>query len=127
LTLPHVPSSASRARRALVDQLDLLGVPDETMDDAQLAISELVGNAVRHARPRSDGALLARWEIDVDAGSRTLRIDVVDGGSDSFPQLHHSTAEEASGRGLAIVAAIAGEWGVEHQGADTWVWVRFCW
>jgi anti-sigma regulatory factor (Ser/Thr protein kinase) len=127
LTLPYMASSASRARRALVDQLDLLGVPGETVDDAQLAISELVGNAVRHARPRADGALLARWQIDLDAGRKTLRIDVVDGGSDTSPKLCHSSADEAAGRGLAIVAAVAGEWGVEHQGPETRVWARFCW
>jgi anti-sigma regulatory factor (Ser/Thr protein kinase) len=127
LTLPHAASSASRARRVLDDQLDLLDIPDDTVSDALLAITELVGNAVRHARPRADGALLARWQIDLDAGLKTLRIDVVDGGSESSPQLHHSSADEPSGRGLAIVAAVAGEWGVEHQGPETRVWARFCW
>ncbi len=123
LTLPHVPSSATRARKALVDHLGASGVPGETLGDAELAISELVGNAVRHARPRADGSLIARWQIDID----NLRIDVVDGGSDELPEVHHSTDEEAFGRGLAIVAALAREWGVERDDGGTRVWARFRW
>jgi anti-sigma regulatory factor (Ser/Thr protein kinase) len=123
MTLPHVPSSATRARRALVDHLGHSGIPDDTVDDAEIAISELVGNAVRHARPRADGSLIARWQIDVD----NLRIDVVDGGSENAPELHVSTDDESFGRGLAIVAALAREWGVERDAAGTRVWACFCW
>ena len=122
LTLPHVPSSATRARKALVDQLGA-SVPGETLGDAEIAISELVGNAVRHARPRADGSLIARWQIDID----NLRIDVVDGGSEELPELHHSTDEETFGRGLAIVAALAREWGVEKDASGTRVWALFGW
>ena len=123
LTLPHVPSSATRARRALVDHLDLVGVPEETVGDAELAISELVGNAVRHARPCSAGGLIACWQIDLNM----LRIDVLDGGAETLPELHLSTAEEPFGRGLEIIAAIAGDWGVDRQDDGTRVWASFCW
>ncbi len=120
LALPHAPASAARARRALVEQLELLGVPTDVVDDAQLALSEMIGNAVRHARPRSDGSVLARWEVAAGA----LRIAVVDGGGDSEPAVQRSRPDGGSGRGLAIVAALASDWGVEHTGSDTRVWAE---
>ncbi len=122
LTLPYAASSATRARRALVEQLHGL-VPPELVSDAELALSEMVGNAVRHARPRSDGSLLARWEVEDSA----LRIAVIDGGADSIPAAREPNYDEGGGRGLAIVAAIASDWGVNRAGSDTTVWAEFAW
>ena len=45
------------ARQQLVEWMRDLGVGDETSDDARLVVSELVGNAVRHARPLADGTM----------------------------------------------------------------------
>ena len=121
LNLPHAPASATRARRVLVENLQTLGLPSDLVDDAELALSEMVGNAVRHARPRADGSLLAKWEVAEDS----LRIAVVDGGGEAEPVVKHSCPEDRSGRGLAIIAALAQDWGVEHTGPDTRVWAKF--
>lgn len=123
LTLPHGPASASRARRALVEHLRGYGVPEGTVNDAQLALSEMVGNAVRHARPRSDGSLLAKCELD----DVTILLTVIDGGGESTPSVQHTPPDHGSGRGLVIVASIASRWGVERYGTDTEVWAELGW
>ena len=46
--------------------------PDETSDDARLVVSELVGNAVRHARPLADGTMHVAWTSS-DRGRRHRR------------------------------------------------------
>lgn len=123
LTLPHTPASASRARRALVEHLRGYGVPDGLVGDAQLALSEMVGNAVRHARPRSDGSLLAKCEVY----DSTISLTVIDGGGASTPRVRRTSPDEGSGRGLAIVATLARRWGVDRYGPDTRVWAEFDW
>ncbi len=57
LDLPFSPESAGVARQQLVEWMRHLGAGDETSDDARLVVSELVGNAVRHARPLADGTM----------------------------------------------------------------------
>jgi anti-sigma regulatory factor (Ser/Thr protein kinase) len=123
LTLPHAPASASRARRALVEHLRSSGVPTELVGEAELALSEMVGNAVKHARPRADGSLLAKCEVAEGA----ICLTVIDGGGSSVPTMRRASPEEGSGRGLAIVAALAESWGVDRYGADTRVWAEFAW
>ena len=49
-----------------------LGAGDEHRDDARLVVSELVGNAVRHARPLADGTMHVAWTT-VDSGCRHRR------------------------------------------------------
>ena len=51
LTLPFAAESAHVAREHLVSWLEGLPIDAEARDDARLVISELIGNAVRHARP----------------------------------------------------------------------------
>ena len=123
LTLPHAPASASRARRALVEHLRGYGVPEGPVADAELALSEMVGNAVRHARPRSDGSLLAKCEVD----DGSIFLTVIDGGGESTPSVLSTAPDQGSGRGLVIVNAIANRWGVERYGTDTRVWAELGW
>jgi anti-sigma regulatory factor (Ser/Thr protein kinase) len=58
LDLPFSAESARVARQHLLAWLE--GHADEERrDDARLLVSELVGNAVRHARPLADGTACA--------------------------------------------------------------------
>src|SRR3954471_12616746 len=100
LFLPPAPASAAVARRHVTDMLHRQNVSPDRCDDAALVVSELVGNALRHARPRRDGSLKVAWVLQ---GHR-LRIQVTDGGGPTRPELR-SAAEArmaVSGRGLAI-------------------------
>jgi anti-sigma regulatory factor (Ser/Thr protein kinase) len=120
LVLPHELASAAVARRHVADMLQRQGVSPERCDDATLVVSELVGNALRHGRPRADGTLQVQWTLD---GHR-LRVEVTDGGGSTEPQLSPLAERQMamSGRGLAIIDVIAEAWGSHSDDAGTTVW-----
>jgi serine/threonine-protein kinase RsbW len=72
---------------------------------------ELVGNAVRHARPLRNGTVLVRWHEEGTA----LELSVCDGGGETAPELVDAAPTDVSGRGLAIVDALSSTWWVEHS------------
>jgi len=120
--VPHDARSASVARRRLTAELSVHPLPADLVDDAALLLSELVGNAVRHAVPLPGGVLRVGWDVRQD---RVL-LQVVDGGSTGAhrPVVLHPGPEAVTGRGLTIVARIASAWGVEHFGTGQRVWAE---
>lgn len=115
LDLPLGPEAAALARRALSSVLATWHCPaGEWLDDALLVTSELVGNAVRHGGRRVALHLL----LSDDA----LRISVSDGSS-VLPQQRATDDDGESGRGMAIVRALAADWGVTGTGDGKTVWV----
>lgn len=106
MRVPFAASSVSVTRQRLKGWLTDSGLPRETVDDARLVISELVGNSVRHAQPLPDGTLLVSWEIE----RRGLRISVSDGGAGTRPRKVHAGSSALAGRGMAIVDSIALTW-----------------
>jgi len=52
---PAVPASVPRARHELAEYALQAGVGADHLDRIQLAVSEAVTNAVRHAYPRTNG------------------------------------------------------------------------
>ena len=121
LPLPHVHASAKDGRTALRHDLADRGVPIAVSDAAVLVVSELVSNAVRHARPLSSGKVELAWSIDDDGGVTVL---VRDGGSATRPRAYPLTRSATGGRGLGIVDAVAHEWGVDEEYGRTTVWAR---
>jgi anti-sigma regulatory factor (Ser/Thr protein kinase) len=95
-------------------------VDDGLAGDAELLLSELVGNAVRHARPLPGGVVRVAWEV----ATREVVLRVTDGGSSNGHRPHETTVgpESTSGRGLTIVAALARRWGVEPTRGGQSVW-----
>ena len=81
VVLPHAPASAAVARRSLTTELSAAGVSRSVVGDAALVISELVGNAIRHAHPLPGGALRVEWSLRPN----TVEIAVTDGGSSEVP------------------------------------------
>jgi anti-sigma regulatory factor (Ser/Thr protein kinase) len=124
VTVRHAPASAGEVRRQLGADLTGAGLPPAVVGDAALVVSELVGNSVRYARPLAGGWLQVSWIIDED---RVL-LRVSDGGGPSVPVRHEAGPEDVRGRGLAIVAALARDWGVEvarnGAGPVSTVWVE---
>ncbi|MFJ9933567.1 ATP-binding protein [Streptomyces virginiae] len=100
-----VPQVRARVRVAL----EAWAVPLDTADVLLLAVSELVGNVVRHA-----GA--GRMRVGVALGAGWLRLDVADRGA-GLPRLPAPRAqvdpESESGRGLLIVQLMTSELGGE--------------
>lgn len=81
-------------------------------DDATLAVSELVTNAIKHADGKPVG-------LRVRHSSFELHIEVTDG-TPTPARLRSASVADESGRGLLLVAALAKEWGVSPDGTMTW-------
>ena len=120
LRVPFQAPSASLVRRELRSWLQERGFKGETVDDARVVVSELVGNSVRHAVPLPANEIAVAWGVD----GGDLVISVSDGGGGTSP--HPVTAPESaiSGRGLSIVEALVDRWWVETQRGQTTVHVR---
>jgi anti-sigma regulatory factor (Ser/Thr protein kinase) len=116
--VPHSPISAALARQRLCTLLSAQSIDPDLVDDVALVVSELVGNAVRHATGLPSGGLHVDWEIRPGV----VEVAVTDGGGFSDPEARDPGVEAQSGRGLAIVDALAADWGVRRQGSVTTVW-----
>ncbi|WUK30900.1 ATP-binding protein [Streptomyces sp. NBC_00370] len=89
-------------------------------DSAVLVLSELLTNAGRHARV-SPGREVETWFQPLPGG---LRIEVHDASSEK-PEQRAAGVEAEGGRGLALVAALADEWGVaDRDGVGKLVWAE---
>ena len=117
LTLPFAAESAHSPASTWCRGWTSLSLNDEDRDDARLVISELVGNAVRHARPLDDDTVQIAWN-DGPAG---LDISVTDGGARTTPERVDAGLSDLSGRGLAIVETLATRWWVETTRSRTTV------
>lgn len=117
ITLPAEPASAARARQFVRDSRSL-AAHASLEDAALLCVTELVANVSLHTHAR-----LCRLTIsDCDEG---LTIEVGDDEPDDLPVVEPVSFESEHGRGLRIVDALAGEWGV-HRWPDDGksVWFR---
>ncbi|WJV45294.1 ATP-binding SpoIIE family protein phosphatase [Streptomyces flavofungini] len=106
------PSEVSRARDLVRRQLRDWGL-DAISDTAVLLASELVTNAVRHARGGRIGLRLVR--------SRQLLCEVEDDDA-SLPTLLSAGPADEFGRGLRIVTSLAKEWGTSRTNSGKTVW-----
>lgn len=113
--LPPVASSAAVARRAVAEALRRAGFHGD-VEAAVLVTSELVTNAIRHARPP--------LAIEVVADETTATVKVSDGDLLGLPVLdpHPGASPSGGGRGLEIVDRLASQWGVELGSASKTVW-----
>jgi anti-sigma regulatory factor (Ser/Thr protein kinase) len=112
LALRAVPDAAPDARAALRAFLGDTPFADRS-DDGELALSELVTNAVLHGR---DPIVLRLLRTD-----HCVRVEVSDGSpvSPSFSMLDPTAV---TGRGLMLISAASDRWGVEPgvQGKSVW-------
>ncbi len=122
LWVRHAASSAAVARRSVQSAFQRAGLSEDDSYDASLITSELVANAVRHARALPSGHVAIEWLLD-DTG---YLISVTDGGSRQLSDISPRSADvqDTSGRGLMIVAALSRSWGVADGAETTTVWVR---
>ena len=122
------PVCVSGARRFVTDGLRSWRRP-ELLDDAELCVSELAGNAVLHS-----GTTF--MEIVLQTLHRGVRISVEDDGPTPAAAVQPRQAfafdevgadlddEPTTGRGLAIVSVLASSWGVELTEGGKRIWAE---
>ncbi len=110
---PRHRRSVGRAREALRHQLALWDVGGEVVETATLLLSELATNAV-NAKTTNGRDIAVRFELTGAESCAELRLEVSDT-SDDQPTLKHAKDDDVSGRGLALVDALADKWGVEPR------------
>jgi anti-sigma regulatory factor (Ser/Thr protein kinase) len=110
--LPPEPSSATRARALARERLEE-SCSSDTLDTVALLVTELVTNAILHART----PLL----LTLEPRPGSVRICVEDE-SDEQPALRHYESDAVTGRGLAMVEQLASSWGVDATPSGKAVW-----
>ena len=83
------------------------------LDDATVLVSELVTNSVLHGGPPV--------VVAVECDGSVLQVRVRDG-SPTMPTPREAERGDESGRGLALVAAMSDDWGVEPDTDGKLVW-----
>jgi anti-sigma regulatory factor (Ser/Thr protein kinase) len=112
LALRPVPASAARAR-AFVERTLGEWECDDFLDSSRLLVSELVTNAVLHAR--------TEFELLIRAVRTGVRVEVRDH-NPSMPVVRRYEDEAMTGRGLALVDELATRWGVDRHPDGKAVW-----
>jgi anti-sigma regulatory factor (Ser/Thr protein kinase) len=112
------PASVSHARRFVRDTLRGWGAA-EAIDDAELLASELVTNAVIHAR--------TAVEVICRVVGSEVQVEVVDGAPTLLlPHGNGAVCDEVrtDGRGLLLPSVLAHTWGVTYDRETKTVWFR---
>ncbi|MGI5138830.1 MULTISPECIES: ATP-binding SpoIIE family protein phosphatase [unclassified Streptomyces] len=109
--------AAPRARAFASGVLTSWRFPTDLHDLGVLAASELVANSLQHGIPP--------MRLRLRRTDRRLIIEVTDG-DDSLPRRRRAEPADEAGRGIAIVATIASNWGSRRTpGGGKAVWCEF--
>jgi anti-sigma regulatory factor (Ser/Thr protein kinase) len=116
LQLSAEPASAYFAREFVSSQLLNAGLP-HLVDDLRLVVSELVTNAISHAR--------TPLTVVLERAGPSVKLTVRDC-SPSLPLLEAAGSMAGGGRGLGIVDVLSRDWGVtNYLGESKSVWASF--
>jgi hypothetical protein len=105
----EAPGEARRFIRATVR------APEDLVESLTLGVSELVTNAVVHAR--TDINVTVRQLPDA------IRVEVVDF-DPTLPRALHVPVDSGSGRGLSILEGMGLRWGAQPRGDGKVVWIE---
>ena len=113
-------ASATWARRFVVDRLREWGLSHQdpafdVLDAAALAVGELAANAARFCADY--------FNIDLLVHHDAVEINVSDG-NEARPAVRPASLLATTGRGLALVAGVSDEWGVDLRAGGKTVWCR---
>jgi sodium/proline symporter len=115
VTLPREPAAVADARALTGRALAERGASPRLGEAARLVVSELVTNAIRHGKgdPR----------LRVRVASPHVVIEVEDD-SGHLPQRRFAMPDDEGGRGLELVAMLAGRWGWRPTATGKVVWAE---
>jgi anti-sigma regulatory factor (Ser/Thr protein kinase) len=102
---PHAPGIARREVEKVAPAVD-----DGVLRDAQLLVSEVVTNSIKHSGS-DDPIRLRVW-----TRRSGLKVEVADGGFGFQPAQPRSRDDAEGGRGLMILDALAERWGTSDDG-----------
>jgi serine/threonine-protein kinase RsbW len=110
--LPALDTSVGQARKRILDRLHEWRVDQQSCEDAQLLVSELFTNAVRHTA--SEKVTCELWLVGL-----RLCLEVTDQGSGPHGRQPRPgdpvDSEGESGRGLLLVSVLADDWGIRRS------------
>ncbi|MFC9324020.1 SpoIIE family protein phosphatase [Kitasatospora sp. NPDC057015] len=109
-------TAVAAARRLAIGQLAHWGLK-ELEFAAELTVSELVTNAIRHGTPP------IRLRLVRNPTARTLTCEISDA-SPAAPHLRHARAGDEGGRGLFISGELSDSWGVRWSAEGKTVWTE---
>jgi anti-sigma regulatory factor (Ser/Thr protein kinase) len=107
-------SAIAPARHWARERLAEAGVTDAPLDTVVLLVSELVTNAVAHARP----PLVLSMHVDEE---RT-RVEMSDGARAALPVVVDAPPTATGGRGVMFVDRFATRWGTSKRRGSKAVW-----
>ena len=114
--LPVSREAPSQAR-AFLRRASCVEHHGAVVEDAVLLVSELVTNSVLHGGPPV--------VVAVDCTEEALQVRVRDGSSE-LPEPRVASQADENGRGMALVATMSADWGVdpEPDGKHVWFLIR---
>jgi anti-sigma regulatory factor (Ser/Thr protein kinase) len=115
IALPRSPSSVAAARRFIRARTTAWSLPQAASDQLVLIGSELVTNAVLHAR--------TELVLVLELGQDRVRISVKDR-SQAPATLRHYAPDALTGRGLGVVEALSDRWGISAPADGKVVWAE---
>ncbi|MFL6137316.1 MAG: SpoIIE family protein phosphatase [Frankiaceae bacterium] len=114
--VPAERRAVQQVREYVAATLTAWGVPEGTVGDAVLLVSELVTNAVVYGRPPI--------ELRLRQSSEQIVLEVYDGGM-LLPRRLRPTLQDEHGRGLQLVSLLAARWGIRPTPDGKSVWCMF--
>lgn len=111
MTVPSVPRSVASLRRFAVSACSDAGT--DLCDTVALLVSEVATNALVHGT--------GEVSVSVASSQGVLRVEVSDG-SHELPRPRRVGPDAEGGRGLALVDALASDWGTTTTDNGKIVW-----
>ena len=109
------PSAVPEARRLAAD-VAARRMSAEQCHNLELAVTEVVANAVRHSCSDDD------VKLSMTPKDGYLCVRVTDGGAGLVPRPGAMGSEDGAGFGLFIVEQLTRRWGMTREGGKTRVW-----
>ncbi|MFI2613353.1 ATP-binding protein [Streptomyces sp. NPDC018584] len=114
------PKEVAVLRRLVRLHLTRWGL-SEVVEAAQLCVSELVANVITHVGEQTPTVL------GLSMNDSHVRIQVRDPDTRALPTLLAPEADAESGRGMALLDAVADRWGVTLCGDSKVTWCELTW
>ncbi|NSC25266.1 SpoIIE family protein phosphatase [Streptomyces albus subsp. chlorinus] len=111
--VPSDPEAVAPVRTACRERMTAWGL-GETAFTAELLLSELLTNAIRHGEPPVTVRLLC---------DRYLTCEVSDSSS-TAPHVRRATTVDEGGRGLFLIAQLARHWGIRYGPHGKTIWAE---